>query len=148
MWGCFIMSGVKILHFLKDWWKSIPIHQNYTMALNLFIILTHYYRCQRAWSLWIMHVQLKSIHILVNGLINFISLIPRLSHRLSYFTFRTISWSCVSSPTITWLPVRYASVYIIHMYPMCVAQSAARGTVKSELGQWIRITIGCARIEA
>ena len=33
MWGCFLMSGVKILHFLKDWWKSIPIHQNYTMAL-------------------------------------------------------------------------------------------------------------------
>ena len=35
MWGCFLMSGVKILHFLKDWWKSIPIHQNYTMALIL-----------------------------------------------------------------------------------------------------------------
>ena len=30
------MSGVKILHFLKDWWKSIPIHQNYTMALKFF----------------------------------------------------------------------------------------------------------------
>ena len=39
-------------------------------------------------------------------------------------------------PTITWLPVRYASVYIIHT--LCVAQSAARCTVKSELGQWIR----------
>ena len=25
--------------------------------------------------------------------------------------------------------------YIIHMYPMCVTQSATRGTVKSELGQ-------------
>ena len=36
MWGCFLMSGVKILHFLKDWWKSIPIHQNYTMALRIF----------------------------------------------------------------------------------------------------------------
>ena len=35
MWGCFLMSGVKILHFWKDWWKSIPIHQNYTMALIL-----------------------------------------------------------------------------------------------------------------
>ena len=34
MWGCFLMSGVKILHYLKDWWKSIPIHQNYTMALR------------------------------------------------------------------------------------------------------------------
>ena len=31
MWGCFLMSGVKILHFLKDWWKSISIHQNYTV---------------------------------------------------------------------------------------------------------------------
>ena len=30
------MSGVKILDFLKDLWKSIPIHQNYmyTMALS------------------------------------------------------------------------------------------------------------------
>ena len=37
MWGCFLMSGVKILHFLKDWWKSIPIHQNYTMALSILI---------------------------------------------------------------------------------------------------------------
>ena len=34
MWGYFLMSGVKILHFLKDWWKSIPMHQNYTMALK------------------------------------------------------------------------------------------------------------------
>ena len=40
MWGCFLMSGVKILHFLKDWWKSIPIHQSYTMALTVvFIVL-------------------------------------------------------------------------------------------------------------
>ena len=27
------MSGVRILHFLKDWWKFIQIHQIYTMAL-------------------------------------------------------------------------------------------------------------------
>ena len=40
MWGCFLMSGVKILHFLKDWWKSIPIHQNYTMALTKSQFLT------------------------------------------------------------------------------------------------------------
>ena len=43
MWGCFLMSGVKILHFLKDWWKSIPIHQNYTMALSLDFTM---YFCQ------------------------------------------------------------------------------------------------------
>ena len=41
MWGCFLMSGVKILHFLKDWWKSIPIHQNYAMALMLFSYFTY-----------------------------------------------------------------------------------------------------------
>ena len=40
MWGCFLMSGVKILHFLKDWWKSIPLHQNYTMALMRVSITT------------------------------------------------------------------------------------------------------------
>ena len=28
------MSGVRILHFLKDWSKFIEIHQYYTMALN------------------------------------------------------------------------------------------------------------------
>ena len=79
--------------------------------------------------------------------VNIRSLIPRLSHRLSYVTFRTTSWSWNSSPTILWLPVRYASVYIIHMNSMCVTQNATRGTVKSELGQWIRINIGCARLK-
>ena len=29
------MSGVRMLHFLKDWWKFIQIHQYYTMALTL-----------------------------------------------------------------------------------------------------------------
>ena len=29
------MSGVRILNVLKDWWKFIQIHQNYTMALIL-----------------------------------------------------------------------------------------------------------------
>ena len=43
MWGCFLMSGVKILHFLKDWWKSIPIHQNYTMALRKWDFIWIYY---------------------------------------------------------------------------------------------------------
>ena len=27
------MSGVIMLHFLKDWWKFIQIYQYYTMAL-------------------------------------------------------------------------------------------------------------------
>ena len=27
------MSGVRILHFLKDWWKLTQIHQYYTVAL-------------------------------------------------------------------------------------------------------------------
>ena len=45
MWGCFLMSGLKILHFLKDWWKSIPIHQNYTMALSIFSV-AHSYEVQ------------------------------------------------------------------------------------------------------
>ena len=29
LWGCFLMSGVRMLHFLKDWWKFIQIHQYY-----------------------------------------------------------------------------------------------------------------------
>ena len=32
-----LMSGVRMLHFLKDWWKFVQIHQSYTMALNLYI---------------------------------------------------------------------------------------------------------------
>ena len=32
--GCFLMSRVRMLHFLKDWWKFIQIHQYYTMALR------------------------------------------------------------------------------------------------------------------
>ena len=27
----FLMSGVRMLHFLKDWWKFIRIHQYYTV---------------------------------------------------------------------------------------------------------------------
>ena len=26
VWGCSLMSGVRILQFLKDWWKFIQIH--------------------------------------------------------------------------------------------------------------------------
>ena len=33
VWGCFLVSGVRMLHFLKDLWKFIQIHQYYTMAL-------------------------------------------------------------------------------------------------------------------
>ena len=31
------MSGVRMLHFLIDWWKFIQIHQYYTMALKSHI---------------------------------------------------------------------------------------------------------------
>ena len=31
------MSGERMLHFLKDWWKFIQIHQYYIMALIAFI---------------------------------------------------------------------------------------------------------------
>ena len=58
----------------------------------------------------------------------FISLIPRLSHRLEYFTIQTISWSWNSSPTISWLPVRYASVNIIHMF-LCVSRKVSRAVL-------------------
>ena len=34
VWGYFLMFGVWMLHFSKDWWKFIQIHQNYTMALK------------------------------------------------------------------------------------------------------------------
>ena len=30
------MSGVRMLHFLKDWWEFIKNHQYYTMALIFF----------------------------------------------------------------------------------------------------------------
>ena len=33
MWGCFLMSGVRMLQFSKDWWKFIQINQYYSMAL-------------------------------------------------------------------------------------------------------------------
>ena len=32
VWGCFRMSGVRMLYFWKDWWNFIHIHQNYDMA--------------------------------------------------------------------------------------------------------------------
>ena len=33
VWGCFLMSGERMQHFLKDKWKFIQIHQYYTLAL-------------------------------------------------------------------------------------------------------------------
>ena len=65
MWGCYLMSGVKILHFLKDWWKSIPIHQNYTMALrspeNVKILKYKVLSSHRRYSLVVFN-GLKSIN--------------------------------------------------------------------------------------
>ena len=44
------MSGVRILHILKDWFKFIQIHQYYTMAL-IYIInsLTGVPKITQAW---------------------------------------------------------------------------------------------------
>ena len=67
MWGCFLMSGVKILHFLKDWWKSIPIHPNYTMALkpqynmnNSILNPTFQQATSAKWSSYLKYYLLKS----------------------------------------------------------------------------------------
>ena len=65
MWGCFLMSGVKILHFLKDWWKSIPIHQNYTMALNCFSL--NMVSTLQALSLHVDLSKLQVMFILLNS---------------------------------------------------------------------------------
>ena len=36
VWGCLLMSGVRMLHFLKDWWKFIQKH--HTMhSMSLFM---------------------------------------------------------------------------------------------------------------
>ena len=48
------MSGVRMLHFLKDWWKFIQIHQNYTMALI-------------SWFLWYFHNFITKIGINWSG---------------------------------------------------------------------------------
>ena len=51
------MSGVRILHFLKDWWKFIQIHQYYTMAL-----ISNECRCPSfhyhysLWPIWALSV--------------------------------------------------------------------------------------------
>ena len=63
MWGCFLMSGVKILHFLKDWWKSIPIHQNYTMALMHIQTCTH--RCTNIWQHTLSSNKCVHMHIIL-----------------------------------------------------------------------------------
>ena len=51
-------------------------------------------------------------------------------------------------PTISW-PVRYASVlsHNTHESYVCRAKCRVCGTVKSEVGQWIRINIGRARLK-
>ena len=60
MWGCFLMSGVKILHFLKDWWKSIPIHPNYTMALRNY---NHFTDTPPGFNLDLMYQIIKELNL-------------------------------------------------------------------------------------
>ena len=76
-----------------------------------------------------------------------ISLIPRLSHRLSYVTFRTISWSWNSSPNYFMARALRVRFHNTHESYVCRAKCRVCGTVKSELGQWIRINIGRARLK-
>ena len=42
-WGCFLMSGVRMLHCLKDWWKFIHIHQYQAIYNGLTIYLKKLY---------------------------------------------------------------------------------------------------------
>ena len=52
------MSGVRILHFLKDWWKFIQIHQYYnTMALR--------YVKQKSNEKWTQNFPLSGLDILL-----------------------------------------------------------------------------------
>ena len=48
VWGYFLMSEVRMLHFLKDWWKFIQIHQYYTMTLYLILLCA----CQNITTLY------------------------------------------------------------------------------------------------
>ena len=76
------------------------------------------------------------------ALVYFISLIPRLSNRLEY------SWSWNSSTNYFMaraLRVRFH--HNTHESYVCRAKCRVCGTVKSELGQWIRINIGRARLK-
>ena len=61
MWGCFLMSGVKIMHFLKDWWKSIPIHQNYTMALSILCNMYMYSICYRFHEVMALRTLMRAV---------------------------------------------------------------------------------------
>ena len=75
------------------------------------------------------------------GIEDIISLIPRLSHRLSYVTFRTISWSWNSSPTISWPRALRVRLHNTHVSYVCRAKCRARGTVE------IRMAIGYAQLK-
>ena len=81
--------------------------------------------------------------------LHIISLIPRLSHRLSYVTFRTISWSWNSSPNYFMALALRVHLLNTHESYVCRAKCRVCGTVKSELhvGQWIRINIGRAQLK-
>ena len=91
---------------------------------------------------------LRHIRTLHPKIFHFISLIPRLSHRLSYLTFRTISWSWNSS-TNYFMARAFLRIHFhnTHESYVCRAKCRVCGTVKSELGQWVRINIGCARLK-
>ena len=111
-----------------------------TQKLAVILFLTFQLILYSIPSNWFGHFIWYLLHI--------ISLIPRLSHRLEYFSFRTISWSWNSSPNYFMaraLRVRFH--HNTHESYVCRAKCRVCGTVKSELGQWIRINIGRARLK-
>ena len=67
---------------------------------------------------------------------------------VTFWTPWTISWSWYSSPNYfmarAFLRVRFHNT---HESYVCRAKCRMCGTVKSELGQWMRMNIGCARLK-
>ena len=103
---------------------------------SLFLEISGKYLCD------VQKIGWRQIHFIFD----IISLIPRLSHRLSYLTFRTISWSWNSSTNYFMARALRVRSESYESY-VCRAKCRVCGTVKSELGQWIRIKIGRARLK-
>ena len=103
----FIQLHVRCEHamFPSHFWLTCCIHVAYMFVEKKgCIIITKRYECYITY-MYIMTALAEQYTDIIQcsywcqTIDSVMLLIPRLSHRLSYVTFRTISWSCVSSPT-------------------------------------------------
>ena len=110
---------MKILHFLKAWWKSISIQENYTMALmyaQQWPLVFHFSQVVRGSSNWI-RVRIGYHHASSKGIMEFIH-VEMLSSDLDFAGIVFHSWRCLVVSRRGRQPCLYQDREVCATYPV------------------------------